>query len=56
MKLHVLAQKLGCRLEGNGELEITGAAGIDRAGADHVSGEPAIFSDVEDYPRFGGSG
>jgi UDP-3-O-[3-hydroxymyristoyl] glucosamine N-acyltransferase len=37
MKLHVLAQKLGCRLEGNGELEITGAAGIDRAEAGQIT-------------------
>jgi UDP-3-O-[3-hydroxymyristoyl] glucosamine N-acyltransferase len=31
MKLQELAQKLGCRLEGNPEIEITGVAGIDRA-------------------------
>src|SRR6202790_5738229 len=37
MKLHVLAQKLGCRLEGKGELEITGAAGIDRAEAGQIT-------------------
>src|SRR6202171_4575277 len=37
MKLHVLAQKLGGRLEGNGELEITGAAGIDRAEAGQIT-------------------
>jgi UDP-3-O-[3-hydroxymyristoyl] glucosamine N-acyltransferase len=33
MKLQELAQKLGCRLEGNPDLEIRGVAGIDRAGA-----------------------
>ena len=32
MKLQELAEKLGCRLEGNPELEITGVAGIDHAG------------------------
>jgi UDP-3-O-[3-hydroxymyristoyl] glucosamine N-acyltransferase len=32
MKLGEIAQKLGCRLEGAGELEITGVAGIDHAG------------------------
>ena len=37
MKLHELAQKLGCRLEGNGELEITGVAGIDRAAAGQIT-------------------
>jgi UDP-3-O-[3-hydroxymyristoyl] glucosamine N-acyltransferase len=31
MKLQELADKLGCRLEGNPELEITGVAGIDHA-------------------------
>ncbi|MGB7847494.1 MAG: UDP-3-O-(3-hydroxymyristoyl)glucosamine N-acyltransferase [Candidatus Acidiferrum sp.] len=31
MKLQKLAQKLGCRLEGNPEIEITGVAGIDHA-------------------------
>ena len=37
MKLHELAQKLGCRLEGDGDLEITGAAGIDRAEAGQIT-------------------
>jgi UDP-3-O-[3-hydroxymyristoyl] glucosamine N-acyltransferase len=31
MKLQEVAQKLGCRLEGEGGVEITGVAGIDRA-------------------------
>jgi UDP-3-O-[3-hydroxymyristoyl] glucosamine N-acyltransferase len=31
MKLQELSQKLGCRLEGNPEIEITGVAGIDHA-------------------------
>ena len=31
MKLQELAQKLGCRLEGNPETEISGVAGIERA-------------------------
>lgn len=37
MKLHELAQKLGCRLEGDGDLEITGAAGIDHAAAGQIT-------------------
>jgi len=32
MKLHSIAQALGCRLEGDGELEITGVAGVEHAG------------------------
>jgi len=32
MRLQELAEKLGCRLEGNPEQEITGVAGIDHAG------------------------
>ena len=31
MKLSEMAQKLGCRLEGNGDIEIRGVAGIDHA-------------------------
>jgi UDP-3-O-[3-hydroxymyristoyl] glucosamine N-acyltransferase len=31
MKLQELAQKLGCRLEGDGSVEVTGVAGIDHA-------------------------
>jgi len=31
MKLQEVAQKLGCRLEGDGNVEITGVAGIDHA-------------------------
>lgn len=37
MKLHELAQKLGCRLEGDGDLEITGATGIDLAVAGQIT-------------------
>ncbi len=32
MKLKHVAERLGCRLKGDGELEITGVAGIERAG------------------------
>src|SRR4029077_2422989 len=32
MKLHEIAAALGCRLEGDGELEITGLAGMEHAG------------------------
>jgi UDP-3-O-[3-hydroxymyristoyl] glucosamine N-acyltransferase len=37
MKLQELAQKLGCRLEGNPGTEISGVAGIDRAGSGQVT-------------------
>jgi len=37
MKLQELAQKLGCRLEGNPQLEITGIAGIDHAAPGQVT-------------------
>lgn len=37
MKLQELAQKLGCRLEGNPSLEITGVAGIDHATAGQLT-------------------
>lgn len=33
MRLREIAEKLGCRLEGDGEQEITGVAGIDHAAA-----------------------
>src|SRR5436190_16485327 len=32
MKLRKIADALGCRLEGDGELEISGVAGMDHAG------------------------
>lgn len=37
MKLREIAQRLNCRLEGDGELEITGVAGIETAGAGHLT-------------------
>jgi UDP-3-O-[3-hydroxymyristoyl] glucosamine N-acyltransferase len=37
MKLQELAEKLGCRLEGNPGLEISGVAGIDHASAGQVT-------------------
>jgi UDP-3-O-[3-hydroxymyristoyl] glucosamine N-acyltransferase len=37
MKLQELAQRLGCRLEGNPELEIRGVAGMDRAKAGELT-------------------
>lgn len=37
MKLQELAEKLGCRLEGDPEAEITGVAGIDRAAPGQVT-------------------
>ncbi|HET9994844.1 MAG TPA: UDP-3-O-(3-hydroxymyristoyl)glucosamine N-acyltransferase [Candidatus Acidoferrum sp.] len=37
MKLSEVAQKLGCRLEGSADVEIRGVAGIEHAGAGHVT-------------------
>ncbi len=37
MKLSELAQKLGCRLEGPSELEITGVAGMEHAGPGQIT-------------------
>jgi len=37
MKLHDLAQKLNCRLEGRGDAEITGVAGIEHATAGQIT-------------------
>lgn len=37
MKLAELADRLGCRLEGDGHLEITGVAGINEAGAGQLT-------------------
>lgn len=37
LKLRELAERLGCRLEGNGEIEILRVAGLEQAGPDAVS-------------------
>ena len=37
MKLSEVAQKLGCRLEGSGEPEIVGVAGIEQAQAGEIT-------------------
>lgn len=37
MKLQEIAEKLGCRLEGNPATEISGVAGIDHAAAGHLT-------------------
>lgn len=37
MKLAELATRLNCQLEGSGEIEITGVAGIEEAGPGHVT-------------------
>jgi UDP-3-O-[3-hydroxymyristoyl] glucosamine N-acyltransferase len=37
MKLHDLAEKLACRLEGDGEMEIRGVAGMEHASAGHLT-------------------
>src|SRR5579872_1214482 len=37
MKLSEIADRLGCRLEGDGELEIAGVAGMEHAGPGHLT-------------------
>src|SRR3954470_1899745 len=37
MKLAEIAAALGCRLEGDGELEITAVAGMEHAGPGHLT-------------------
>lgn len=37
MKLREIAEELGCRLEGDGDLEITGVAGMEHAGPGHLT-------------------
>jgi len=37
MKLREIVEALGCRLEGDGELEITGVAGMEHAGPGHLT-------------------
>ena len=37
MKLREIAERLGCRLEGDGELEIAGVAGMETAGPEHLT-------------------
>jgi len=37
MRLREIATALGCRLEGDGELEITGVAGLEHAGPHHLT-------------------
>jgi UDP-3-O-[3-hydroxymyristoyl] glucosamine N-acyltransferase len=37
MKLREIADRLGCRLEGDGELEIAGVAGMESAGPEHLT-------------------
>jgi UDP-3-O-[3-hydroxymyristoyl] glucosamine N-acyltransferase len=37
MKLREIAGELGCRLEGDGDLEITGVAGMEQAGPGHLT-------------------
>jgi UDP-3-O-[3-hydroxymyristoyl] glucosamine N-acyltransferase len=47
MKLHSIAEALGCRLEGDGGLEITGVAGMEHAGA----GELTFLANPKYAPR-----
>src|SRR5271157_1732964 len=37
MRLREIAERLGCRLEGDGELEIAGVAGMENAGPEHLT-------------------
>jgi UDP-3-O-[3-hydroxymyristoyl] glucosamine N-acyltransferase len=37
MKLNTLAEALGCRLAGSGEIEITGVATVEQAGPGHIT-------------------
>ena len=37
MKLRDIGARLGCRLEGDGEAEITGVAGMEHAGPDQLT-------------------
>ncbi len=37
MKLQAIAERLGCRVEGDGAIEITGVAGLDQAGPSELS-------------------
>src|SRR5215475_2523525 len=37
MKLRELAERLGCRIEGDGEIEIRGVAGMEHAEAGHLT-------------------
>src|SRR5258707_1771540 len=37
MKLRAIAEALGCRLEGDGEIEITGVAGMEHAAPGHLT-------------------
>jgi UDP-3-O-[3-hydroxymyristoyl] glucosamine N-acyltransferase len=37
MRLRAIADALGCRLEGDGELEISGVAGMEHAGPEHLT-------------------
>jgi len=47
MKLRDIAAALGCRLEGDGEIEITGVAGMEQAGA----GELTFLANPKYAPR-----
>lgn len=47
MKLRELATRLGCKLEGPGDLEITGIAGMDEATASELT----FFSNPKYYPK-----
>ncbi|MEK7995703.1 MAG: LpxD N-terminal domain-containing protein, partial [Planctomycetota bacterium] len=37
MKLRQIAETLGCQLAGGGEIEITGVAGVEHAGATELT-------------------
>src|SRR5438874_503708 len=53
MKLHEIADALGCRLEGDGELEISGVAGMDHAGPGQLTFLANPHAAVREFCRIG---
>jgi UDP-3-O-[3-hydroxymyristoyl] glucosamine N-acyltransferase len=52
MKLRDLAERLGCRLEGDGDVEVTRVAGVEQAGP----GDVTFISNPKYRPRLGTTG
>ena len=57
MRLSELASTLGCELKGDGQLEITGVAGMEHAGPTELTflSNPKYAPQAEAYPRRGDS-
>ena len=53
MKLHEIARALGCRLEGDGDIEITGVAGMEHAAPAELTflANPKYAHKVKQTPR-----